>query len=236
MVIEIWSDVVCPFCYIGKRRLENALDHLGLHKQVDIQWKSFQLDPNQKTNPTRSAIQDLADKKGWTVDFAKNASAQVTAMAAAEGLMFDFEKAIPANTFNAHRLLQFAKNQNKGHLLKEILLKGYFTDGTNIDDATTLTTYGVEAGLDVDAVADVVNDASNYTHEVQRDIIEAQQMGIQGVPFFVFNRKYAISGAQQATVFIQTIEKAFAEWQSSQSTIDLETIEGPSCTPEQDCA
>ena len=211
MKIEIWSDIVCPFCYIGKRRLEEALATFEHADKVEVVWKSFQLDPNQVTNPNISAIEDLAQKKGWTLEYASDASESVADMAAEEGLFYDFEKAIPANTFNAHRLLQFAKTKGLGSVLKEALLRAYFMDGKNVDDTETLLTLADENGLSTDKTREVLSNPTTYRNEVLEDINEAKDLGISGVPFFVIDRKYGISGAQPLSVFANTLQKAWVE-------------------------
>ena len=211
MKIEIWSDIVCPFCYIGKRRLEEALADFEHRDQVEVVWKSFQLDPNQVTNPNISVVEDLARKKGWTLEYASDASESVADMAAEEGLFYDFEKAIPANTFNAHRLLQFAKTKGLGSVLKEALLRAYFMDGKNVDDTETLLTLADENGLSTDKTREVLSNPTTYRNEVLEDINEAKDLGISGVPFFVIDRKYGISGAQPLSVFANTLQKAWVE-------------------------
>jgi predicted DsbA family dithiol-disulfide isomerase len=214
MKIEIWSDIVCPFCYIGKRRLEEALANFEHADQVEVIWKSFQLNPNQVTNPNMSVVEDLAQKKGWTLQYASDASESVADMAAEEGLFYDFEKAIPANTFNAHRLLQFAKTKDLGSELKEALLRAYFIEGKNVDDAETLTDIAAACGLPMDETQRIITDASAFREAVLQDIGEAATLGISGVPFFVFNRKYGISGAQPLSVFTDTLQKVWNEAQA----------------------
>ncbi len=235
MKVEIWSDVMCPFCYIGKRRFEKALAQSAYSKQIEVVWKSFQLNPNQVTNPEISVTEDLAAKKGWSLEYTREMSAYVTEMAADEGLTYDFDNAVVANSFNAHRLLQFAKTVGKGDELKEALLSGYFTEGLNTDDDVTLIKVGTGVGLDEAEVKRVVNNRELYADAVNADVHEARQLGIHGVPFFVFNRKYAISGAQEVDMFVQTLEKAFVEWQENQPKPQFETVEGESCKPDGSC-
>jgi predicted DsbA family dithiol-disulfide isomerase len=211
MKVEIWSDIVCPFCYIGKRRLEAALANFEHADQVEVVWKSFQLNPNQVTNPNITVIEDLAQKKGWTLEYASDASEAVADMAAEEGLVYDFEKAIPANTFKAHRLLQFAKTKGLGSEMKEALLHAYFLDGKNVDDTETLAALAASAGLPDEETKAVLKDEQAYRDAVMNDIAEARQLGVSGVPFFVINRKYGISGAQPLSVFSDTLAKVWAE-------------------------
>ncbi|MFT6883762.1 MAG: putative DsbA family dithiol-disulfide isomerase [Marinoscillum sp.] len=207
MKVEIWSDVVCPFCYIGKRRFEEALARFGGKEEVEIEWKSFQLNPQTVSNPNISSHQNLANHKGISVEQATDMANQVTEMASNVGLSFDFDKAVVANTFNAHRLLHFSKAHGKQNELKERLLKAYFEKGENIDDKASLITIAEEVGLEKQAVQDFLN-SDELAMEVKADIHEAQSLSIHGVPFFVFNRKYGISGAQPVEAFLQTLEKA----------------------------
>jgi len=234
MKIEIWSDVMCPFCYIGKRRFEDALQKSGHDKDIEIEWKSFQLNPDMKTDPTINIDQYLADIKGFSIDHAKQLNAQVTQMAAEAGLTYNFDRAVVANSFNAHRFSHLAKKHGLGDAAEEALFKAYFTEGKNIDDTTTLIELGTAIGLNADEIkATLESDA--YAEDVKHDVAEAQQLGIRGVPFFVMNRKYGVSGAQAVPVFEETIEKAFAEWQQENPKPSLEVIEGDSCGIDGDC-
>ncbi len=234
MKVEIWSDVMCPFCYIGKRRFENALDTFDFKDKVEVEWKSFLLNPDLETNPDISIDQYLADKKGWTLDYAQKLNQQVTAMAADVGLTYNFDKAKVANSFKAHRFSHFAKKHHKGIEAEEVLFKAYFTDGKNIDDNNTLLELGQQIGLDATEIEQMLQH-NTYAEEVKQDLMMAHNYGIQGVPFFVLDNKYAISGAQAPQVFEQTIAKAFAEWQQNNSKVQLETIEGATCSPDADC-
>ncbi|MGF7039957.1 DsbA family oxidoreductase [Mucilaginibacter lappiensis] len=234
MKIEIWSDVMCPFCYIGKRRFEEALQHSGHQDQVEIEWKSFQLNPDMKTDPTLNITQYLADAKGWTLDYARQMNDHVTQMAAEVGLTYNFDRSVVANSFNAHRFSHLAKKHNLGDKAEEALFKSYFTDGLNIDDQDTLIKLGTEIGLDAEEVK-LVLDSGTYADDVKHDIAEAQHLGIRGVPFFVLNNKYGISGAQAVPVFQETIEKSFTEWQLENKKPALTIIEGESCSPDGDC-
>jgi predicted DsbA family dithiol-disulfide isomerase len=234
MKVEIWSDVMCPFCYIGKRRFEDALEHFEHKDEIEIEWKSFQLNPNMETNPNINIDQYLADVKGFTIDHARQLNAHVTQMAAEAGLTYNFDKAIVANSFNAHRYSHLAKKHGLGVEAEEQLFNAYFTDGKNIDDQDTLVELGAALGLDANEVKQTL-ESNAYADEVKRDIAQAQYLGIQGVPFFVLNNKYAVSGAQAVSVFEQTFQKAFDDWQKENPKPKLEIIEGESCGPNGDC-
>jgi len=234
MKIEIWSDIMCPFCYIGKRRFEEALATFEGKNDVEIEWKSFLLSPELKTDPTKNIHEYLAEHKNISLEEAKGMNDYVTNMAAQAGLTYNFDKAIPANSFNAHRFLHFAKKYDKQNEAEERLFKAYFTEGKNIDDAQTLLLLSIEMGLDANKLADAMNNGE-FTNDVIADINEAQQLGVRGVPFFVFNRKYAVSGAQESEAFTQTLEKAFEEWQTSQPKTPFRTIKGESCDIDGNC-
>ena len=201
MKIEIWSDVMCPFCYIGKRQFEKALAQFEKKDEVEIIWKSFQLNPAMKTEPGRNINQYLAEIKGCTVEQAKQLNDRVVKMAEGIGLKYDFDKAVLANSFNAHRLVQLGKKHHKGDLIEEGLFKAYFTEGKNTNDASTLLQIGTEAGLDAAEIKKML-DSDSFSNEVIADIDEARQLGVRGVPFFVKDRKVAVSGAQGAETFL----------------------------------
>jgi predicted DsbA family dithiol-disulfide isomerase len=234
MHIEIWSDVMCPFCYIGKRKFETALAQFKHKEQLHIEWKSFQLSPDMKTDTTINAYQSLAKHRGVSVDEAKDMTNYVTEIASKVGLKFNFDKAITANSFNAHRLGHYAKTFNKQNEVEEKLFSAYFVEGKNVDDIATLVAIGVSVGLDATALQ-VMLASDIYTNEVRQDIYEAQQVGVRGVPFFAVNKKYAISGAQESSVILSTLEKAFAEWQKQQVSAPLKVVEGAVCTPNGEC-
>jgi predicted DsbA family dithiol-disulfide isomerase len=214
MTVEIWSDVICPFCYIGKRKFEMALAQLPQRDRIEVVWRSFQLQPDTKTDPTRNAVQNLAEKKGWTLDATRQAMADVSARAKLVGLTFDYERTVVANTFDAHRLAHYASTEDRGDAMHERLFKAYFVDGQNIADHAVLTTLAASAGL-LAADANTVLRTGQFAVDVRRDIDQAAQFGIHAVPFFVFNRKYAVSGAQDSTVFLQAMEQSLTEWMAT---------------------
>lgn len=208
--VEIWSDVACPFCYIGKRKFETALAQFEHKDLVEIEWKSFILDPNKITDTSMRIEQSLAKRKGITVEKAKEMSTYATEAAKKVDLRYNFDKTIVANTYNVHRLLHFSKIHGVQNEVKEAALKAYFTDGKNIDDTDTLLQLGIDAGLDSKQLLNILN-SDQYLDDVKADIAEAQQIGVQGVPFFVFDRKFAVSGAQDSQIMLNTLEKAYSE-------------------------
>jgi predicted DsbA family dithiol-disulfide isomerase len=232
MKVEIWSDVMCPFCYIGKRRFENALSQLPFKEEIEIEWKAFQLDPSIKTEPGKSIHQYLAERKGFSVEKAKELNDHVTGMAASEGLQYNFDKAIVANSFDAHRFAHLAKKAGKGLEAEEILFKAYFTEGKNISDSDTLVQLGIDIGLDGAAVKQAL-ESDAHTKEVEQDIAEAEALAIRGVPFFVIDRKYAVSGAQATETFVQALGQSYTEWKKEHT--QFTTIQGEVCSTDGDC-
>ena len=207
MKVEIWSDVMCPFCYIGKRRFENALAQFENKDEVEIVWRSFQLNPTLQTDPSKNTIEHLAESKGWDMDYTRKTTDYVVNMAKELGLNYDFEKAIVANSFKAHRLLHLAKQNQVQNECEEKLFEAYFIHGKNIDDNDVLLELGLSLGFDLDSILDMLS-SDAFASAVESDIYQAQQIGVQGVPFFVFDNKYAISGAQQSETFLAALYKA----------------------------
>lgn len=214
MKIEIWSDVVCPFCYIGKRIFEKAIASLDFANDLEIEWKSFQLDPTTKNEKAQSYAAHLAEKKNISLEEAQGMLDYVTNRALEEGLHFDFSKAIAANTHSAHLLIQYAKNEGKGPEMEEILFQAFFVDGENIGDQQTLIALGQKAGLNSEGLRPLFNN-DELAYAVKMDLDEARQIGVTSVPFFVLDRKYAIAGAQPLEVFTQSISKAYHEWKAT---------------------
>lgn len=210
MQVEIWSDVMCPFCYIGKRRFEQALAQFEHKEDVKVVWKSFQLDADMPAHTDKSIHEYLAERKGLTIDHARQLNNQVSAMAAEAGLQYNFDKAVVANSFDAHRFSHLAAQHGLGDAAEESLFKAYFTNGQNIADHNVLEQLGAGIGLDADEVkATLAGNA--FADAVQADVTEAAQLGARGVPFFVIDRKYAVSGAQPAATFLHALQHAFAE-------------------------
>ncbi|PBQ34778.1 disulfide bond formation protein DsbA [Sphingobacteriaceae bacterium] len=234
MKVEIWSDVMCPFCYIGKRKFESALDSFENKENIEIVWKSFQLDAGLKTDPSKNTIQHLAEKKGWTMEYTRNTIKYVTDMAAGVGLHYDFDKAVVANSFDAHRFIQYAKTKGKGDAAEENLFKAYFTQGKNTADHAVLIELGTQIGLDAEELKKVLS-GNDFATEVNKDVQEAQQIGVTGVPFFVFDRKYAVSGAQDPKAFLETLEKSFAEHAKANPGVLSKDATGAVCTPDGEC-
>ncbi|MFN7145128.1 MAG: DsbA family oxidoreductase [Myxococcota bacterium] len=209
--VDVWSDVVCPWCYIGKRRLEAALERFPHRDGVEVVFHSFELDPSAPRDSATSLVDMLATKYGMSRAKAEEMQRSVTAVAAEDGLDFHLDEAAPANTFDAHRLLHLAKARGKQEAVKEALFAAYFTEGRKVGETATLVEVGVGAGLPEADVRAVVADASAYAAEVRADENTARQYGIRGVPFFVLDEKYGISGAQPADALLAALSRAWSE-------------------------
>lgn len=226
--VQIWSDIMCPFCYIGKRRIEEALSLFEHKDTVEIEWKSFELDASFIASEDDSLVEHLAEKYRKDSDWAQTMLDNMTQNAKSAGLDFHFEKAVLANSHHAHRLLHLAKKHHLANELEELLFKAYLTEGKDLNNLNTLSEMGIAVGLEAEAVAEVLH-SDDYSKEVKQDIQEANTIGVQGVPFFVFDNKYAISGAQPATAFLQTLEKVWEEGQFDSKVTLLNTSTENSC-------
>jgi predicted DsbA family dithiol-disulfide isomerase len=214
MKVDIWSDVRCPFCYIGKRKFELALAEFEHTDEIEIEWHSFELDPMAVTLPEANPIDHLAQIKGQSREWALEMTNHVAKVAREVGLKFNMEKAVVANSFNAHRLIQLAKANDLGNEIEERLFKDYFISGKNIDDKEVLIAAGMEVGLDRLAI-EMMLESDSFTDEVRMDEAMAKQIGISGVPFFIFNKNLAVSGAQAPETFLGAMEQAYSSLASS---------------------
>jgi predicted DsbA family dithiol-disulfide isomerase len=217
MRIEIWSDVVCPWCYIGKRRLEQALAEFAHRDQVEVVYRSFELDPSAPQAAVETTVEALARKWGTDVAGARQAMARGDEVAAEVGLHFRHHDAPRARTIDAHRLLHLARDLGLQAELKEGLLAAYFTRGESMGDHDVLRKAAADVGIDPSR-ADEVLGSDEYADAVEADLREAVSLGATGVPFYVVDRKYGVSGAQPAEVFAQVLDKA---WSESHPTLDL---------------
>jgi len=208
MEVEIWSDVMCPFCYIGKRRFENALQDFEYNNEIKVTWRSFQLNPNMETEPDANINEYLAKAKGWSVKQAQQMNQRVTDMAAEEGLEYNMNQAVIANSYDAHRLVQFSKDRGKANEMEEALFKAYFTDGENIADHQTLIDLAEAVGIDPTEAKSIL-ESDKYANAVNHDIQLAQNINITGVPFFLFDRKFAVSGARETEVFLKALKQSW---------------------------
>lgn len=208
MKVQIWSDIACPFCYIGKQHLELAAKKSNT--TLEIEWMSFQLDPNAPEETDKSIYEILAQKYGKDEAWAKETSANMVKMGENAGLTFNLKIQQPTNTFRAHLLLHQAKEEGLQTELKDALFEAYFVNGENISKKETLLQLADNVGLDVKKASKVL-DEQLHSSEVKEDIQLAQRYGIRGVPFFILNNKYALSGAQPVEAFVQAFDKIAAE-------------------------
>ena len=210
MEIQIWSDVVCPWCYIGKRRLEEALGRFEHRDQVALEWRSFELDPQAPPTREGSSEEHLARKYAMSTDQARAAQNRVSDLAAEHGVTMRFDIAKGGNTFDSHRLLHLSAEHGLQPQLKERLMAAYFTEGRAIGDLETLRELAIEIGLPADLVREVLaTDA--YAADVRADQQLARDYDITGVPFFVIDGKYAVAGAQRTDVLLDVLEQAWSE-------------------------
>ena len=227
--IDIWSDIACPWCYVGKRRLEAALEKFPHRDEVEVVWRAFELDPAAPAERPADVgyAERLAKKYGTSLTEAQGMLTRMTDVAATDGLDFHFEKIRPGNTFDAHRVLHLAAERGKQDAVKERYLRAYMTEGEPIGDRETLIRLAAEAGLDAEEVrATLASDA--YTREVREDEDEARQLGINGVPFFVLAGKIAVSGAQPAELLLRALNQAWKEIEGKPEVF----AEGAVCGPD----
>ena len=211
--VDIWSDVQCPWCYIGKRKFEAAA--AGFDGEVDVEYHSFELAPDTPLDFDGTTADYLSTRKGLSMPQVEQMLARVTGIAASVGLDYDFDHVHQTNTVKAHELLHFAKSQGRQLDMKERLLKAYFVDGHHVGRVEDLADIAAEIGLDRDEVVRVLTD-NTYLSDVKADVALAQEYGIQGVPFFVFDGKYGVSGAQETATFANVLEQVSSERESIQ--------------------
>ncbi len=210
MTVEIWSDVVCPWCYVGKRRFEHALEQFPHRDQVELTWRSFQLDPSAPPERTRSGAEHLAAKYGMSVEQAEQSNAQMTELAAIEGLDYHLDRTRGGNSFDAHRLIHLAAVHDRQDEMKERLMRAYFTEGEPVGHRETLVRLAAEVGID-EVEARTALEGEAYADNVHADEELAARIGIRGVPYFVLDRRYGVSGAQPSELLLEALEKT---WES----------------------
>lgn len=214
MKVEIWSDVMCPFCYIGKRKLEVALQQIDFSDSVEIVWKSYQLNPELETHSGTSIYQYLSEQKGMPMEQVLTMISRVSDMGKEVGITMNFEQQVVANSFLAHRLSHLAKKWNVQHECEEALFLAHFTHGKNIDSVEVFLEIGMNLGISESEIQKLFK-SDIYSNEVVQDQYEAQNVRVRGVPHFVFNDKYVVSGAQDSSVFAGALRQSFGEWKAS---------------------
>ena len=232
MKVDIWSDVRCPFCYIGKRKFEIALEKFSNKNRVEIEWHSFELDPTLTTNKNENHVKHLSEAKGISKEQVDQLHDHVSTIAAEVGLDFHFDNIVVANSFNAHRLIQLAKTKGVADEVEEALFKAHFVEGKNIDDAETLMNIGLSVGITKNELKKII-DSDEFSKQVSQDEQQAQLYGINGVPFFVLNNKYGVSGAQSPEIFLEALTQAWDDLVKEKKPVIL--TEGEACTTEGNC-
>lgn len=208
MRVDIWSDVVCPFCYIGKKRLEHVAAEAGI--ELEINWHSFELDPNAPVKHESSNTERLAKKYGRSIEQTQDMQRNIAAAAAEEGILFNWEQANSGNTFNAHRIIHLAQSKGMGNVAQEAFFHAYMTEGMPIGERETVEDVASRIGLDHTEV-EFVLDSEEFADFVRHDEkIAHEQLQVSGVPFFVFDQRISLSGAQPREVFLQAMQQALA--------------------------
>lgn len=232
--VEVWSDIMCPFCYIGKRNYEMALAQFEYADQVEIIWKSFQLDPSLPETSSENVYEYLANRKGLGLEQVIQLHENVTNTAKTVGLDYNFDKTQISNSFKAHQLIQLAKSKNLGDEAEEVLFYAYFTEGKNLSNISVLVELGQKIGLNSSEIISALED-KRFEKNVIKDIEEAQQIGVKGVPFFVFDRKYAVSGAQPIDTFLNALVQVHKEWEENKNSSLSINTDGETCDTNGDC-
>lgn len=230
--VDIYSDIACPWCFIGKRRFEKAVEALPFSEKIDVKWHAFQLDPSLPDHYEGSELDYLVKAKGMPADQVAGMLQHVAEQAAAEGLSYDFDALRPANSFTALRLLALAKNHDMGNAMKEALLSAHFEKGLDTGDKETLQRIAEHIGLDAAEAAEVLT-GDKYTDEVRADGVRARELGVSGVPFFILDNKYGISGAQPSEVFEQALSQVWKEIGGGHlQMVSTPPADGEACGPE----
>ncbi len=225
--IDVWSDIACPWCYVGKRHLEQALASFPEAGSVEVVWHAFELNPSAARETQGGAhAERLAEKYGMSIEEARGRIDHLVSVGKADGLTLDFERIRPGNTFDAHRLVAYARTLGLQGAVKERFLHAYLSEGQAIGNPEVLQHLATEAGLDAEKVSAILS-SDSFAREVRTDEAEAQRLGIRGVPFFVVGGRYALSGAQPAELIGRALDRAWSELAPP-----VELAEGAACGPE----
>lgn len=233
MKVDIWSDTRCPFCFIGKRNFEKALQKFSQNDKVVVNWHSFQLDPNMKTDLSKNHYEYLSEVKGFPMAQIMQMHENLIQSGKNAGIDFNFDEVKVSNSFKSQMLVQLAKEKGKADEMEELLFEAYFKLGKDIDDIEALSEIGEKLGFSKEETQDAVQ-SPDLAKLVKNDIFAANSLGIKGVPFFVFNEKYGVSGAQPTDLFSEVLEKSWSEFTESNSEIKI-IEEGDSCDVEGNC-
>jgi len=233
MKVDIWSDTRCPFCFIGKRNFEKALQEFSQNDNIEVHWHSFQLDPNMKTDLTKNHYEYLSEVKGFPMQQIMQMHENLIQSGKNAGIDFNFDEVKVSNSFKSQMLVQLAKAKGKADEMEELLFEAYFKLGKDIDDVQVLSEIGEKLGFSKEEISKAVQ-SEELSELVNNDITEASNLGIRGVPFFVFNQKYAISGAQPTHLFSEVLEKSWTEFSENDSKLKI-IEEGDSCEIDGNC-
>ncbi|HZH67998.1 MAG TPA: DsbA family oxidoreductase [Chitinophagales bacterium] len=236
--VEVWSDIVCPFCYIGKRNYEQALADFAHSDDLVVEFKSYQLDPEFIQDPNKKSDQraELARKYKRTPEQIDAMYQQIEQSAKSVGLEYHLDQAIRFNTFDAHRIGQVAKEKGIDEQYYENLFRAYFTEGKDLGNQKVLKKEAMQSGL-IEADIEKALEGDDYAYKVKQDIAEGANLGVTGVPFFVFNRRYGVSGAQPPQLFLETMQMAYDDWKKSDAP-QLKTVgdsDAASCDVDGNC-
>lgn len=239
MKIEIWSDIACPYCYIGKRKLDKVLLQFPYKDEIELVWHSYELNPDlPKKALTENYLTYYANKFELSIDEAKQEFAKLTSLAKESGLNYHFEKLVVANTSDALRLAKLAKKYNLATETEEVLFKAYFTDGLDISDKNVLIKLGVEAGLKQDEVESLLA-GDEYKSEIEKDIRYSEDnLNLEYIPFYLFNNKMVIQGSLPDQDYVNVLWQAYDDWKVNgvSKTIDDDIISGQSCSIDGKCS
>ena len=233
MKVNIWSDIRCPFCYVGKKKFEKALAQFPHAEEIEVTWHSFQLDPNLVTQPDTNPYDYFSKAKGIPVIQAKAMHEHAKNAGKEAGIDFNFDESKVANSFRGHLLIQLAKKKNLADAMEEALFEAQFITGKNIDDEAVLLETGKSVGLTEVEIKNALA-SDELAHAVAQDGLMARQLGINAVPFFVFNDKYGVSGAQQPEHFLEVLNKSFEEFSAGDKGLQI-ISQGESCDTDGNC-
>ena len=233
MKVNIWSDIRCPFCYVGKKKFEKALAQFPHAEEIEVTWHSFQLDPNLVTQPDTNPYDYFSKAKAIPVIQAKAMHEHAKNAGKEAGIDFNFDESKVANSFRGHLLIQLAKEKNLADAMEEALFEAQFISGKNIDDEAVLLETGKSVGLTEVEIKNALA-SDEMAHAVTQDGLMARQLGINAVPFFVFNDKYGVSGAQQPEHFLEVLNKSFEEFSAGDKGLQI-ISQGESCDTDGNC-
>ena len=237
MKIEVWTDIMCPYCYIGKLHYEKALEQFEHKAKIELEWKAFLLNPDLPNKGKGMPVMDyLHNTVGVSEEDTKKMNEQIAELAKENGIKSNLENAIAANTLDAHRLIKLAATKGVDSKVMQLLSKAYFEEAKDYSDHKVLTEIGTSAGLDKKEIEKLLSN-DDYAYEVKQDIQEANNLGFDTVPTFLFNRKHALVGSQPVGAFIKTLQKSFSKWerQDSIQNEDVDVTQGKSCSIDGTC-